>query len=83
MSRPPKGRFKFNGMITIDQKFKKPWPDDRPPTAQEVRSIIKDGGEGLTDEEVLKIQDLCHRFANILFDHWLEQRNKEIRQNLN
>lgn len=41
----------------------------------EFRRLLGKAGIGLSDAEVEHMRDLADRFANIVFDSWLRERN--------
>jgi hypothetical protein len=50
------------------------YPDKKIPVP-EFRKLLGKAAIGLSDAEVEHMRDLADRFANIVFDSWLRERN--------
>lgn len=62
-------------LITSDKlALMKVYPDKKIPVP-EFRRLLGKAGIGLSDAEVEHMRNLADRFANIVFDSWLRERN--------
>ncbi len=44
----------------------------------ECKKALGPVAKNLTDKEILRIRDILDQLADVLFDHWLWERNKGI-----
>lgn len=44
---------------------------------EQTRKILGKKAKGLTDEQLTEIRDGFYNLANIIFDKWLDERNKK------
>ena len=42
---------------------------------KKARKLLGRAADNLTDQEVAEIRDLAYQFADVVFDHWLKERN--------
>lgn len=46
------------------------------PTLIEFKKALGSEGLDMSDEEIMKLNDVCERMASTLFDNWLKQVSK-------